>query len=267
MRASNGILSDLWDAVRSDRDKLLAVDYDGTLAPFKADRMKAIPLPGAVDLLLNINDLPGTTVAVVSGRPVDELVTLLGPLPLQMVGSHGWQVRRSDGALDEFFPEADQAYGLDSAEKLALEMTDAGRIERKIASLALHTRGLNEERAALLQDKFFEGCNRFAAAKRLDCRRFNGGVEVRAVGKDKGTALTRLIARQPEDALVVYIGDDQTDEDAFSLIKDKGFGIKVGGQQGDTAAGIQIADCRAVVDLLCKWSGIYQTSERLDRET
>ena len=108
-------------------------------------------------------------------------------------------------------------------------------------------------RAVRLEDGFFEQCSRFAGTRRLACRRFNGGVEVRATGRDKGTALARLIARQPEDTLVVYIGDDQTDEDAFRLLEGKGVGIKVGDRQSETAAGMIVADCRAVAELLESW--------------
>ena len=69
-------------------------------------------------------------------------------------------------------------------------------------------------------------------------------------------ALAMLLARQPGDTLAVYIGDDETDEDAFAFLQGRGLGIRVGRLPATTAAAGTLPDCQAVVELLCTWRSL-----------
>jgi trehalose-6-phosphatase len=62
-----------------------------------------------------------------------------------------------------------------------------------------------------------------------------------------------LIEQVPVGTLTVYIGDDETDEDAFRVLGDRGVGIKVGPSVDGTAAGMSLADCAAVRSFLQTW--------------
>ncbi|MGW9348713.1 trehalose-phosphatase, partial [Nocardiopsis flavescens] len=56
---------------------LVAVDYDGALAPVDSDvHPDRRPLPEAVRALRELAELPGTVCAVISARPVRDLAAL-----------------------------------------------------------------------------------------------------------------------------------------------------------------------------------------------
>ena len=76
---------------------------------------------------------------------------------------------------------------------------------------------------------------------------------VRARARDKGIAVSELISRFPMTDLVVYIGDDKTDEDVFQKLSGYGHGVKVGADPGETAAGFFLPDVVAVGEFLRRW--------------
>lgn len=113
-----------------------------------------------------------------------------------------------------------------------------------------------------LEERVFQEWRRLEYSCRLECRRFNGGVELRAVGRNKGDALRELLSGQPADSFCVYVGDDETDEDAFRTIADRGIGIKVGDFQAGTAASGYLPDCAAVKTFLEKWLSVVAGERR-----
>jgi len=249
-----------WKQVSSSHHPLLILDYDGTLAPFRVERMEAVPLPGVSAAIKKIMEMTATTVAIVSGRPISELDQLAPELTSEVVvtGSHGWERRGPTGALHvaERPPEIEGT--LDKSRtvaKLSIErmLGNPGkkRLERKAASVAVHTRGLEDALAErLLKEIKNEWGNILAAGTEI--MEFNGGLEIRAKGRDKGAAVRDLLDMYPETDLPVYIGDDLTDEDAFRELSGKGVGIKVG--EGETTASYRLPDCEAVKTFLDNWN-------------
>jgi trehalose 6-phosphate phosphatase len=246
-------IPDFWNRLRSAPRKLLALDYDGTLAPFREDRMEAFPLPGTAECISKISRAPRTRVVIVSGRPVKEILELLGDLGVTIVGSQGWETRTAEGKLRQALPTPRQKRMFRSAVKDLTRLGLQDRAESKIAGLALHTRGLPKDLAESIEEELVGLWESRAAEHDVDCRRFDGGVELRAVGVDKGTALGRLLRGRSRDTFSVYVGDDQTDEDAFRAIREVGLGIKVGHPETPTEARGRLPDCAAVLDFLREW--------------
>lgn len=235
---------------------LLALDYDGTLAPFRAERSEA-RMPEAVrDLLAALAACEATRVAIVSGRPIAELEALIGldPLP-ELFGVHGWEHRLPDGSRADHAPPPEAAAAL-AAEwsRLARELgKQAGqRLERKSASLALHVRGLGAPGGAALIARVEPRWRDLADAHRLDLRRFDGGLELRCRGRGKGDVLRELLAELPPGAPAAYLGDDETDEDAFRALEGRGSAVLVAERPRETAARYVIAPA-AVAALLREW--------------
>ena len=242
-----------WNEIRSAPHRLLGLDYDGTLAPFRERRMEAIPLEGIPELIGNLSLLPETTLAVVSGRPIGEILHLLGDFPIFIAGSHGFELRSPGGKLETFPPSLRQAEGLRQAREAAVRMGFPERLEIKIGSTALHTRGIEPARARDMKQVIFQVWSRIGRRFRLSCRNFNGGMEIRADGRDKGKIIQHLLSYLPAHALPVYIGDDDTDEDAFRAVQHIGFGILVGSGEHPTAARAFLPDCAAVKSFLEDW--------------
>ncbi len=177
---------DFWQQVRQANTLFLGLDYDGTLAPFEIDSMQAKPLPGIADLLRDLATGGRTQVAIISGRPVDEVMTLLNNPPVTVVGSHGYELWPIDGACVVRQPNPEQQKGL-LAIRTQLEKSDYGsKLEVKVASLALHTRGLDPVAAVAIEEEIATRWAGLAPQYGLECRRFNGGIEIRCCGCDKG---------------------------------------------------------------------------------
>ncbi len=254
---------DFWERLSASRTRFLGLDYDGTLAPFHEDPMQAKPLPGVLDLLRTLAGESETSLAIVSGRPVAEVSKLLKNLPVTLVGSHGFELQRPEGKIQRIGHLSDeQREGLGKAKGRALERGYGPKLEYKMASIALHTRGLDPRLASAMEEAMYAEWSALAGPHGLECRRFNGGVEIRCAGWHKGDAVSELLQLEPSGVFPVYVGDDETDEDVFRMIRERGVGIKVGRSSYSTAAEGFLEDCRAVRKFLEAWISITSTIRR-----
>jgi trehalose 6-phosphate phosphatase len=254
-------LDHFWDTISGRERKLLALDYDGTLAPFRVGRMEAFPLDGVVPLLVRISRRGDTTVAIVSGRPLRDLQRLLFPWKGLMIGSHGFEKRTPDGQVLVRVPDEEQQAGLAEAIDAARKRGRSGGLEVKLASVALHTRGLPEREASLVEEEVGDLWGKISRWSGLKLTRFNRGLEIRAPGWDKGSALQELLSSEPRGTFCVYIGDDLTDEDAFRAVRTLGIGIRVGDPSSPTEAVGFLPDVPAVRDFLEAWSGLGRADD------
>ena len=254
-----GVPAPLWRMVALARHRLLMLDYDGTLAPFVVARGEARPLPRTLELLRRIAGSAHTTVAIVSGRPLLEVEQLIGKLPAIFVGEHGWDQRAPNGEVIHRPLSHSVAATIDAAERLAQDAGWSGFVERKRSSVVLHTRGLPEDRARELQDRCAEAWSRLAAGGHVAVDRIDGGVEFRARGRNKGTVALSLISQSVPGTLGVFVGDDVTDEDAFDVVRELGFGVRVGGDDRPSIAQGRLASCESVPEFLSEWLRITET--------
>ena len=84
---------------------------------------------------------------------------------------------------------------------------------------------------------------------------FDGGLELRALGHNKHHAVKTVLSETPGDSCVAYLGDDVTDEDAFSAIKARGLSVLVRPEPRATRADLWIQPPGELVDFLERWRG------------
>lgn len=227
-------LASFWPDLRAAPTAALLLDYDGTLAPFALDRMAAWPLEGVIPALEAIITQADTELLLVSGRPAAEIRRLLGDLPVAVIGSHGWETALPGAlAVTRALLPAREAE-LDAAEAIALDLAGPLRTERKHASVAVHLRADVPDVAAQIERTLRDAWSALAENAAMTIRPFNGGVELRVGGWDKGVAVAEALETLDPD-FAVYLGDDDTDEDAFRVIGAWGVGIRVG-DPGETLA-------------------------------
>ena len=253
-RAPRARLPDaFWESVRSAETRLLALDYDGTLAPFHRERMAATPSAGIVETIQAIIETGDTRVAIVSGRPSAEVRELMGGLPVETFGAHGFERSRAPGHVEDQELPASERAGLARAREAAEGAGLSAHIEAKPASVAVHTRGLEPERALEVEELAYHVFTPVARAHGLGCRAFNGGVEIRSRSFHKGQAIEALLAESPAGVFAVYVGDDETDEDAFRALAGRGVGVRVGVADAGTAAQACLPSQADVLPFLQGW--------------
>jgi trehalose-phosphatase len=234
--------------------RLLMLDYDGTLAPFQVQRGEAQPYPGVQQALSAILRDGHTRLVIVSGRGLRNLVGLLSmdPLP-DLWASHGWERRTAGGCVSPLpLPETARE-GLALALRKAEEAGRGPQIEAKPAGVALHWRGLSSGEATALEAWGRTSWGTLVQSHSLEFHDFDGGLELRVPGRDKGTAVQTILSESPPDAVAAYLGDDLTDEDAFRALPPDGLGVLVRGELRPTAAGAWIRPPKELLDFLHRW--------------
>ncbi|GAA3596955.1 hypothetical protein GCM10022198_21280 [Klugiella xanthotipulae] len=227
---------------------LVAVDFDGTLAPEVDDPAAARALPAARVALLRLLDLPRTRVALISGRALDSLVSVADmPDAVLLAGSHGAETR---------YPGEQTPLGLDPEEENRVRRLGeilqavAGRfrgawVEVKPAGFALHTRLSRPEDAAVAEREALVALR--AEGGDITIRGGKNVLEVSVRSATKGEAFALLRAITEADA-ALYAGDDETDEDVFVVMRHPDLSLKSG--HGDTAARQRVAGPADVADAL-----------------
>ena len=204
----------------------LLLDLDGTLLDI-APTPDSVVVPAALlDALRGLVVRLGGAVAVISGRPVEQVDVLLHAIPTAVAGEHGGATRFAPAAPLERVPlPSAPAEWLAAAERIEAA-NPGGLLERKERGFVLHYRAvpaLGPDLRAALED-LIGSSDAFAL---MQARK---AWEVKPRGADKGTAVAALMARAPfAGRLPIFIGDDVTDEDGMAVARAMGgAGLKVG---------------------------------------
>lgn len=239
--------------LRCTRERVLFLDFDGTLAPFHVDPARARPYPG-VDGLVEDLARRGTRIVIVTGRCLASLDASLGGLHRHEVwAAHGWQRRTGRGEVVEARPGMAVRERLGEAEDCARAfMAPGARLERKIASVALHWRGVVQPAALRMRAEVVDRW-RTMSDPALELLPFDGGIELRARGRNKGAAVLEVLDECAPDAACAYLGDDVTDEDAFAAIDGRGLGVLVRPMLRATRAAAWIRPPVGLLTFLHRW--------------
>jgi trehalose-phosphatase len=201
---------------------LLAVDYDGVLAPIVPDPTNSPPLPGIISALARVAERLGA-VAVITGRPAQVVVDYgqfdREPALADLVVFGHYGMQRWDARSGVTSPPPPAGLAAVRSELPALleahGVTDAW-IEDKAVAVAVHTRRAADPAGALAT----------LTGPISDCAQRHGLVvepgrfvlEVRPPGADKGQTL-RAYAQERQARSVCYIGDDLGDLPAFDAVE------------------------------------------------
>lgn len=231
---------------------LVVADYDGTLAPIVDRPDDAQPAPGAHEALQELAH--HTRVAVVSGRPITELQGFLPDLPITLAGGHGAEILDPEGGHHALIDVSDVVTVLDTAQHAVEDILADGTgwfVERKRTSLAVHHRLVPEDEEESLLPRVLAILDLHRETDPpFEVLTGKAVVELRPAGVDKGTALAWLLDRTP-DLVPLVVGDDRTDEDAFTAaIEADGIAVLVSEDARPTAATWRLADPSDVVALL-----------------
>jgi trehalose 6-phosphate phosphatase len=225
---------DFWREKRRESGHLLlALDFDGTLAPIVPHPMDAQLVPGARGVIEQLLKRPDTDVALVSGRSLQDLHARCDIPGLFYAGNHGLEIEGPD--VHETRPEAitllPQMRLLMRALTHALSGITGVFVEDKQLSLSIHFRPVQDE----TEQARIVGIVQQVARDNPDGIKLTYGKRVVEIRPDidwhKGHATLFLLnsIKRVRGSTVypIFIGDDLTDEDAFRALADIGAGILV----------------------------------------
>lgn len=247
------------DEWRAARDRagcmLLALDFDGTLAPIVPVPDDATLLPGARAAIGRLLERDDTLVAIVSGRALADARKRVGFDSIYYAGNHGLEIEGP--GVDRIHPEAVATVDVVADCRKALETEfrnePAVLVEDKHLSLSVHFRMVNDEaRERDIRARVERCCGGRRGLRLMDGKKV---VEVRPrVEWDKGRATSFLVDTllgENRTAPVIYIGDDRTDEDAFAALRGRGAGVLVAKELSEeSAATAFVRSPEEVVELL-----------------
>lgn len=202
---------------------LLALDFDGTLAPIVNHPDDAKLLHDAELALATLQH--HLAVAVVSGRPLDELLSRFTSLPnVILAAGHGHVVKDTNGAIHTFGGDdtTKEACVHVAKEVAAVVSPHAGwQVEIKPSGVAVHHRNVSSEQIAPGREHVLSVFSRHT--KNGTFRLLNGHCvdELTLASATKGGTLSWLLNRFPGCTPVVF-GDDTTDEDMFEVARQHG---------------------------------------------
>jgi len=204
---------------------LLALDFDGTLAPIVPRHEDAAMLPDAEEPIRRLAARPDTVVAVVSGRGLDDVRARVRADGIYFAGNHGFEIEGPD--VRHRLPDAEALRPVLAGIRDALRERYAGiegaEVEDKGVTLSIHYRRVASPADA---ERVREAAELAAAEDdRLRITHGKAVLEIRpAIDWHKGRAVDFLLETLAErgDFFPVFIGDDVTDEDAFEVVEARG---------------------------------------------
>jgi trehalose-phosphatase len=228
-------------ALREGRHPLLlASDVDGVLAPIVPYRGEARADPDALSALSSLADY-GVVTCVVTGRALDDAQVMLAQCRgLILVAEHGAIIALPDGRRDDKLPSAAQLAALSAFESLATALAArylGAEVERKQTSVAVHVRRVpSADRTRAMGELATLATS--ARSRGLSTIAGRAVLEARVPLADKGEALARVLGRCPPKTVLVYAGDDTTDEPAIALAASRGLGVYVASSERPVAPAI-----------------------------
>ena len=235
----------------------LFLDYDGTLSPLQEHPDLALLAPSTREALRACTERDDTDVAIVSGRSLEGIRKMVDESDLTYAGNHGLEM---DGPGIDHFQHEDLVHYGERAVELARELdhiaVDGAWTEMKGPTLTFHYRAVREhEREGLVEE-----AHAIIGRAGYQPRDAHCAVEARPpIGWDKGRAVLHILRERygpswSESVRVVYVGDDQTDEDAFRFLSGLATTFRVGSPDTPTAATRRLPNVDAVVALI-EWLG------------
>jgi trehalose 6-phosphate phosphatase len=235
---------------------LIALDFDGTIAPIVPHPDDAQLLPQARPILNRLAHREDTEIALISGRSLRDLVTRIGIADVYYAGNHGLEIHGpalhdTVAAALELQPAVQRCV---VALGTALNGIKGVYLEDKRLSLSVHYRmvddaGAQQHVQETVQSVFAEHSQGLCltTGKRV--------LEVRPdVDWHKGKALLYIIeaieTARGVAMLPLFVGDDKTDEDGFVALSATGAGVLVGPPDLPTAATSYVRSPEEAVQLL-----------------
>jgi len=216
--------------IQQSKNLFLFLDYDGTLTPI-VSRPELALCPSEVKRHLEkLRDLPGVYLTIISGRSLEDVRGKVGVSGITYVGNHGLEIENPAGRHKKILVPASKRELKRITQNLQNAMKEIPGIlfEEKGPILSVHYRNIPQKFLTqvpqVVEAELQRWRNRWKTASGKMVLEIRPKVEF-----NKGDALREILTIFSSQGLLpIYLGDDQTDEDAFGILKGKGISVFIG---------------------------------------
>ncbi len=227
-RLSEQFKKQLLKDFRKKGNRLLLLDYDGTMVGLAARPERAAPDEDLLRLLERLARDRKNEVVVISSRDRNTLEGWLGHLNVALVAEHGGWTKKPSGRWETPFPlRTDWKETLRPMLELYMDRTPGSSVEEKDFSLVLHYRSAEPDLARVRMHELRDAVT--GLTEHLDIGVFEGQkiFEIKDASVNKGTAVEAWLQGR-NWGFILALGDDYTDEDMFAVLPSKAYSIRVG---------------------------------------
>ena len=254
-------LLESWDNLAKtwvDKTIVLFLDYDGTLAPIAQIPSQAILSQEIKELIEQLVKIPVFQLVIISGRTLADVKEMVDIDGILYIGNHGWEIDGSSMHFESLISVQVSSIMKRIKYELITQLSDipGAFVEDKGVTLSVHYRLVARDKELLVRRIFDHICMPYRRQNEIKVRAGKKVLELRPpVEWDKGKAALWLLRKQEmlrgkENVLPIYIGDDSTDEDAFTALKNKGITAYVGTPKRFSAAKYCLAGPQEVTEFL-----------------
>jgi len=253
MIIDNLLQTELLYKYRNSENKIILLDYDGTLVEYKPKPDQAIPTEFLLNLLGRLSEKQGTKVIIISGRDHREIETFLGDLPIDIIAEHGAMLK--ENGIWNYQASHDLRWK-DIIKPMMYRMSlkcSESFVEDKHSSLAWHYRKAGQNSGYEYSRELIKMAEKSAEPLGLKILDGNMVVEIMNKAIGKGIAVKKFLTGKEYD-FILSVGDDATDEEMFEFLLNNSNAITIKVGNGDTYAKNKVADINEVIMLLKKLS-------------
>ena len=216
--------------IQRARNLFLFLDYDGTLTPI-VSRPELALCPSEVKRHLEkLRDLPGVYLAIISGRSLEDVQEKVGVSGITYVGNHGLEIENPAGRHKKILVSARKRELKRITQDLQNSLKEIPGIffEEKGPILSVHYRNAPRKFFARIPQVLTEELRQWRDHWKMASGKMV--LEIRPkVDFHKGKAVREILKTFSSPGLLpIYLGDDQTDEDAFRMLKGRGLSVFIG---------------------------------------
>jgi len=236
-----------WQQLATAPQVALALDLDGTLLPFAPTPREAVIDRDTAALLDALVATPGVTLALVSGRPRELVEDIAQRFPTIAIAAEHGAWHGSGSTWQAALPAVAQLDEIEAKLRELARRYPGALVERKSCSVCLHYRQVEPPGRSALIALAEEAVDEWLETQpQLERLPVTLAIEIRHRAAHKGTAIAWLRARIPDATPILAIGDDATDEDMFTSLRDSDIGILVTDAPRRTEASLTLPSVTAV---------------------
>jgi len=218
----------LVEAYEKGKNRLIFLDYDGTLVPFAGNPEAAKPDSLLLNLLQKLVQSQQNEVILISGRDRETLDKWFGHLNIGLTAEHGVWIKKNRKTWKLVEPmQDDWKEEIRPILELYVDRTPRSILEDKSYSMVWHYRRTSPELGMVRVRELKEDLLHLTSNLNLMVMDGNKVLEIKSGGINKGRAAHHWLSGKQWD-FTLAIGDDWTDEDLFEALPESAFTIKVG---------------------------------------